>query len=836
MIGTILSNRYKLIAELGSGGMAWVYLGEDLREKKRVAVKVLYPQHSQDLNFLQRFMQEAKLAMSLSQCAPQQQIVCVLDYGSDQDTHYLVMEFVEGRDLRQVLEERGALPWPEALDIARQVAMALDHAHKHEVVHRDVKPGNIMILSDGTARVLDFGIARARTSPHLTLSGFVGSPHYSSPEQAMGHPVDIRADIYSLGIVLYRMLSGQLPFQADTPWAIVNQHVTSPPPPLEDIQADLPTPVVHLVEKALAKQPKDRFQTPMEMLEAIETALAGHELPPISHASAAPVPLDETYRRAQVAFEAEAWQEAVTFFSQIVKVEPDYRDVNEKLAVAGRQVRLEALYTSVKRALQTGRWNQALTQLDEISRIAPGYRDVDELRDMAENQQELEIGERTMVTQPAEQPMTAKNERIPSVSATVDVDSPKQSRTQSRTQPRARSRGSRRHLWWVAALALLLALVVGGGYLFLNYAQQPPTPTSAIAIQPSPTQTHTPTSTLLPTITSTTAPQSTHTATALPSTSTPSPTPSTPVTSTPTTTPTSAIISGPSPAASTARPALSGKIVFPRFSSSRGTYDVYACRVDGANCRRVATEASQPHLLPNGNQVVLHSWKADDKGLILQTLSGQRIWRITELIEAARPSVDFQGKIYVYQAREEADRQPRLYRTYDAETRPLRHSAVTVVGSSPSWLPDGRILYNGCIRDTCGIIVMNSDGSFPRQVVAGGTETNPEASPDGERVAFMSQRDGNWEVYVVGIDGQGLTRLTRNPANDGLPVWSPDGQHIAFVSDRDGEWAVWVMQPNGKAQRRLFSLGGSLDGRVQNAAPHETHGWVEERISWGVLP
>jgi Tol biopolymer transport system component len=131
---------------------------------------------------------------------------------------------------------------------------------------------------------------------------------------------------------------------------------------------------------------------------------------------------------------------------------------------------------------------------------------------------------------------------------------------------------------------------------------------------------------------------------------------------------------------------------------------------------------------------------------------------------------------------------------------------------------------------------MQADGSFPRQVVPGSTDTNPEASPDGHRVVFMSQRDGNWEVYIVRIDGSDLRRLTNHPANDGLPAWSPDGQHIAFVSDRDGRWAVWAMRPDGSQQRRLFDLGGPLDGRVQKAAAHETNGWVEERISWATLP
>ncbi len=279
-----------------------------------------------------------------------------------------------------------------------------------------------------------------------------------------------------------------------------------------------------------------------------------------------------------------------------------------------------------------------------------------------------------------------------------------------------------------------------------------------------------------------------------------------------------------------------GQIAFPRFDPLRQTYDVYVCRVDGTDCRRVVTEASQPDFLPDGSQLVLHSWKPDHKGLALYALSGQLLWQITTQIEAARPSVDFQGKAYTYHSRNEADRQPRLYRTYSAETRPIQREGNTVPGLSPAWLPDGRILYSGCWRDTCGILLMRADGTFLRQVVAGNTETNPEASPDGRQVAFMSQRDGNWELYLVSLDGSGLLRLTHNGANDGLPAWSPDGRYLAFVSDREGRWAVWAMRPDGSQPRRLFEIGGALEGPVRGAAPHEVHGWVEERISWAPLP
>jgi WD40 repeat protein len=285
--------------------------------------------------------------------------------------------------------------------------------------------------------------------------------------------------------------------------------------------------------------------------------------------------------------------------------------------------------------------------------------------------------------------------------------------------------------------------------------------------------------------------------------------------------------------AAATEPALAGLLAFPRFDPSRQTYDVFVCQVDGSDCQRVAAEASQPDLLPGGNQLVVHSWKADDKGLVLQTLAGERIWRITDRLEAARPSVDFQGNVYVYHSRQVPDRQPRLYRTHGSENRPIKRGADPVLGLSPAWLPDGRVLFSGCMGAECGILVMHADGTRTRQVVAGATETNPEASPDGKRVAFMSQRDGNWEVYLADLDDGNVSRLTRNPANDGLPTWSPDGRHIAFVSDRGGSWALWVMRSDGSDQRRLFGIGGPLDGQVRDAAPHENHGWIEERISWG---
>ncbi len=383
MVGEVLGNRYKLLREIGAGGMAWVYLAEDLVEKSQVAVKVLYPQFSQDMSYVQRFIREAKLAIQISS----DHIVRILNYGADRDVHYLVMEYIQGQDLASTLRKRGPLPWREALEIAAQVALALEAANSCGVVHRDIKPQNIMLTQDGLVKVLDFGIARARTLPSLTQTGFVGSPSYIAPEQAMGEEVDIRSDIYSLGVVLYEMLSGKLPFEATTPWSIISQHIANKPPALSMTAGDLPPAVEELVNKMLAKDPDDRYQTPGELLAAIEAALRGRvgagkkplRTPRIEQAAALSkahrLLLSSLYERAVEAEQAEEWPQAVNLFNRILKVDPQYRDVSERLAYAGLQARLAALYAAAQKAMQEERWQEAVDELSEIIGANAEYRD-----------------------------------------------------------------------------------------------------------------------------------------------------------------------------------------------------------------------------------------------------------------------------------------------------------------------------------------------------------------------------------------------------------------------------------------------------------------------------
>jgi serine/threonine protein kinase len=391
LIGKVLGNRYRVLREIGSGGMAWVYLAEDTKESQLVAVKILYPQFGQDLAYIQRFNREAKLASTLTD----PHIVKVLDYGADRDIYYLVMEYIEGKDLRTTLNEKGPFSWKNALEVIDQLATALEHAHQHGVVHRDIKPQNIMLTEDGLLKVLDFGIARIPTLPSLTQSGFIGSPYYVSPEQAMGEEVDTRSDIYSAGIVLYELLSGSIPFDSRSPWSIISQHIASDPPPIELPKGDIPDNVHDLLTRMVAKKPRERFQTPTSLRQAIAAVLAGQSIPDHTLDTQPLPPPDPTllanslFKRAMEAIEAKEWARAADLLSQTLKLNPAHPDAADLLAQAEQEAFLVSLYNAAKRAAKNNYWEEAITNLTGIIEIEVGYRDAAKL--LAEAQQTLEI-------------------------------------------------------------------------------------------------------------------------------------------------------------------------------------------------------------------------------------------------------------------------------------------------------------------------------------------------------------------------------------------------------------------------------------------------------------
>lgn len=270
MEGKKLGGRYEILSRIGGGGMAVVYKAKDILLHRNVAIKVLSESLSNDQEFVRRFDREAQAAASLSH----PNIVNVYDVGQDGYIHYIVMELVEGPTLKQMILERGQLTTAEAGDIAAQICDGLQHAHDNQIVHRDIKPHNILIGKNGRAKVTDFGIARAASSSTITQTGSVmGSVHYFSPEQARGGQIGSKADIYSLGVVLYEMLTGELPFDGDSAISIALKHLQEPVIDPRELNDKVPESMVNIVMRALEKDPEMRYTSVKAMMQDINYAL-----------------------------------------------------------------------------------------------------------------------------------------------------------------------------------------------------------------------------------------------------------------------------------------------------------------------------------------------------------------------------------------------------------------------------------------------------------------------------------------------------------------------------------------------------------------------------------
>ena len=269
--GKILGNRYEIIEKVGNGGMATVYKATDLVLKRYVAVKILRDEFTTDEEFIKRFETEAQSAAKLVHS----NIVSIFDVGVDNGIYYIVMELIQGKTLKEIiLEEKGPLPWKWSVNVAIQIASALEMAHKNNIIHRDIKPHNIIITEDGVAKVTDFGIAKAVSNSTITAFGkTIGSVHYFSPEHARGGYTDAKSDLYSLGIVLYEMVTGKVPFDADTPVSIALKHMQEEPVPPIEKNPNLPEALNKIILKALKKDPMLRYQTATELLQDLKSAL-----------------------------------------------------------------------------------------------------------------------------------------------------------------------------------------------------------------------------------------------------------------------------------------------------------------------------------------------------------------------------------------------------------------------------------------------------------------------------------------------------------------------------------------------------------------------------------
>lgn len=461
----------------------------------------------------------------------------------------------------------------------------------------------------------------------------------------------------------------------------------------------------------------------------------------------------------------------------------------------------------------------------------------------------------------------------PAEQAAVGTPTP----TGDKPPPAEDDRGRRSATFWLAPALILLLLLAGAALVvgwiagwwstspkataeptLVAFTATPLPPTESPLPTSTPVPSPVPSSTPLPTATATTA--ATATSTPVPS-FTPSPSPET-ATETATSAATETAISAATETAisaatetaismatetvtgtvtaeavtPTATPSLSGQIFFPVYDPERRTFDIHVVQLENGERDIVVEQASQPALSPNSKRLAFRSWDRAQRAIRVRELTDGNTWTWINFAEAARPNWSANSENIVFPSQQEPDRQWRVYRTYGLEVDRVRRHGGDIPGRVPFWMSDSRIVYWECPLNKCGLYVMQNDGTDPTQLTTYERDTAPAASPDASQVAFMSNRDGNWEIYIVstqGPMGEGLKRLTKNSARDGLPTWSPDGKWLAFVSDRDGEWAVWAMSPNGSGQRKLFDLDGSLEGEIAFVTSGDQHGWTWENITWG---
>lgn len=283
--GKLLGNRYEIIEKIGNGGMATVYKAKCLVLKRYVAVKVLRDEYTTDAEFIKRFNTEAESAASLTH----PNIVSVYDVGKEGNLYYIVMELIKGKTLKEIIVEDGRMSWKWAVKVAKQIASALETAHRNNIIHRDIKPHNIIITEEGVAKVTDFGIAKAVSNSTITAFGAtIGSVHYFSPEHAKGGHTDAKSDLYSLGIVLYEMVTGRVPFDADTAVSVALKQMQEIPKEPKEINPSIPQSLNNIIMKAMQKEPSMRYNTATEMIEDLDKVLKNQEV--------SAEPIDKTQR------------------------------------------------------------------------------------------------------------------------------------------------------------------------------------------------------------------------------------------------------------------------------------------------------------------------------------------------------------------------------------------------------------------------------------------------------------------------------------------------------------------------------------------------------------
>jgi TolB protein len=294
-------------------------------------------------------------------------------------------------------------------------------------------------------------------------------------------------------------------------------------------------------------------------------------------------------------------------------------------------------------------------------------------------------------------------------------------------------------------------------------------------------------------------------------------------------------------------PELGGTLLFPIFDTTDQTYHIYRMDFVSGQTEKFIEQASQPAVTSDGARIAWRSWDQKQRGLLSRPMDGSDTWQMVSFSEAARPEWAPDNQQFAFPSRQEPDRQSRLYLftgTGEEQFIELRTHGSPIIGRTPAFLPDGSIVYQGCVESLCGLYLIDADGANPRQLTAFKDDTAPDISPDGEKIAYMSMISGYWQVNIVNADATAQQSLTDDWYWNGLPVWSPDGRHIVFVSTRDENWPdnfqlsentdfrLWIMDADGENQRPLSDFPFRLDGVPAGVPQDEAWGWIEERLIW----
>ena len=809
LIGQTLG-QYEITAFLGRGGMATVYRARQASINRDVAIKVIKPDLIESEEFKVRFTREAQVIATMSH----PHILKVFDYGQHGDLVYLVMELLSGGSLADLLRGGGKLSLNEATRLLDQIAGALDYAHRRAIVHRDLKPQNVLLDEDKNAFLTDFGIAKllGETSA-LTQSGMaMGTPAYMSPEQWRGQNVDARADVYALGVMLYEMLAGKVPFTGDTPYSMMHMHVFEAPPSLRSFRPDLPDALQDVLNIAMAKERDQRFGTAGEVANAFKAALAGM---PISAATAsdtadltAPMPVgaanpnDVTIGAPMPAAptQAGAGRSATPLG---LAAEEEKKPANRAPILIG--VALLAVLGVLAAVLALGGGQGGVAQTTATSTEPPVSAPTDQVIETPT----LFLADEATATALALLPTQASTDQPTETPTLFFADE---------------------------ATATALALL----------------PTQASTDQPTETRTPTftntpaPTATLTPSLTATLTPNLTNTARAeflatanvtntaraefLATTQAEADARRTQSAATITAatltaqaqqtrlaelqlTSAARAANSTATAVAVALAAPTGRIIF--HTDLYGRWEINQIAPDGGGFSRLTDGRGVyylPSFSPDGTLIGLSSNLPGNIEIHIMNADGSNLRRVTQQgAEDWGVAISPDNTRIVWHSNRGG-----TFRLYiaDIDGRNVRQltppdSTRGSLDADASWAPDGRRIVFAASRTPKGLYFMDVDtGVLSHFAAAGEDAEDPAWSPDGTRIAFQSKRDGNQEIYVINVDGTGLRRLTNHPAVDGRPAWSPDSQWIAFESERDGKLDIYIMRADGTDVRRVTTNDG----------------------------